>query len=58
MNGTLVLGGSDSAGVGFKGLVKEVRLSTVPRSADWINAEYNIMAPKSNSEPIVFQRLR
>jgi hypothetical protein len=55
--GALVLGGADSAGVGFTGLVKDVRMSSKPRSAAWLNAEYAFEKVTVNS-PISIQRLR
>lgn len=58
MDGHLVLGGSDSAGVGFKGLVKDLRLSRIPRSDPWINAEYIVGNPASAARALTFQRLR
>lgn len=58
MSGTLLLGGTDSVGIGFKGLVKEVRLSRSPRSAEWINAEYNFQDDRMSSRAVTIQRLR
>jgi Concanavalin A-like lectin/glucanases superfamily/Domain of unknown function (DUF2341) len=58
MSGSLLLGGADSVGIGFKGLVKEVRLSRSPRSAEWINAEYNFQTERMASRAVTIQRLR
>lgn len=58
MGGALVLGGSDSAGIGFKGMVKDLRVSRTPRSANWLNAEYIVGNPTTAARALSFQRLR
>lgn len=58
MDGALILGGRDSSGIGFKGLVKEVRVSSKPRSAEWINAEYIFESNRTSSRVLSLQQLR
>lgn len=65
MDGHLLVGGLDSATssglisdrLGFKGLVKEVRISRTVRSAAWISAEY-IFQRETYHSPIQISRLR
>ena len=64
MDGHLLVGGLDTATssglisdrLGFKGLVKEVRVSRTTRSAAWISAEYNFQRETYHS-PIQITRL-
>jgi hypothetical protein len=65
MDGYLLVGGLDTATssgsladrLGFKGLVKEIRVSRTVRSASWISAEYSFQRETYRS-PLQIQRLR